>query len=124
MIKMVDKAIYLPKGDTAKLDVFDSEFLGLTVSETDKLLFLVTTNPQGTEIFRKVIGPADGVFSLTFTQEESEAFEMGSYLWQVRQYTNGVVDEEGNLTGTEINTPFGPQVFRVTEVLGNGTVYA
>lgn len=124
MIKMVDKAMYLPKGDTAKLDAFDSEFLGLAVSETDKLLFLVTTNPQGAEIFRKVLDPADGVFPLIFTQEESEAFEIGSYMWQVRQYTNGVVDEEGNLTGDEINTPFSPQVFRVTEVLGNGTVYA
>lgn len=121
MIRIIDKAMYLPKGDTAVVDnLFDATFLGLTISDTDKLLFLITDKAKN-EIYRQVLEPVEGVFVLTIT--DTEAFEVGDYLWQVRQYTNGVVDEYGNLTGDEINTPFGPQVFKVTEVLGNGELH-
>lgn len=120
MIKIIDKAMYLPQGDTATVNVFDAEFLGLTIADTDKLLFLITDKSHR-EVFRRVLEPVEGVFTLTITQEDN--IPVGEYLWQVRQYVNGVVDGEGNLTGDEINTPLGPRVFKVMEVLGNGELH-
>ena len=121
MIRITDRSMYLPQGDTGKTE-FNAENLGLEISQTDKLLFLITTRSKQ-EVYREVLSPDEtGVFTLNLTN--TEQIPVGEYLWQVRQYTNGVVDEEGTLTGDEINTPFGPQLFKVTEVLGNGTVHA
>ena len=121
MIKIVDRAMYLFQGDTATAN-FDAENLGLTISQTDKLLFLVADKSKN-EIIREVLSPNEaGVFVLNFT--DTADIPVGEYLWQVRQYTNGVVDEGGTLTGDAVNTPFGPQLFKVMEVLGDGTVHA
>lgn len=121
MIRITDRSMYLPQGDTATVN-FNAENLELEISQTDKLLFLIT-NRSKQEVYRDVLSPDEtGVFTLNLT--DTEQIPVGEYLWQVRQYTNGVVDEDGNLTGDAVNTPFSPQLFKVTEVLGNGTVHA
>lgn len=118
MIRLVDKMMYLPQGDTATVDL-TPEFLGLTMGENDRLLFLLNNN--GSEILREILTPDEnGVCSLHL--DGTQSIPVGEYRWQVRQYVNAVV-EEGTITGDEINTPFGPQPFKVQEVLGDGNVH-
>ena len=118
MIRIVDKMMYLAQGDTATVE-FTPEFLGLSVDASDRLLFLLTS--ESTELYREILAPDEnGVFTLHLA--DTQDIPVGEYRWQVRQYTNAVV-EDGNVTGDEVNTPFGPQSFKVMEVLGDGIVY-
>ena len=45
MIRITDRSMYLPQGDTAKVE-FNAENLELEINQTDRLLFLITNRSK------------------------------------------------------------------------------
>ena len=112
MIQKVGKALYLPRGDTG------SFALDLTGEAGDKVLFLITKDQ--TTLLRQIIDLVDGKFTVVLP--DTTEWPEGSYRYQARLFKNAVVDGD-NISGDEVDTPEGPQLFKVLEVLGDGTVH-
>lgn len=66
-------------------------FSGIAIGSQDRFKFIFKDTKNGTEILTKDLDPSDdNKIYLFFTQEESSRFPIGSYVYSLDWYQNGM----------------------------------
>ena len=115
MFTVSGRTIRLSRGDTG---VIPFRVEGVTLTDADRAVFTVRRR-SGAILIQKVIPPVDGLFYMPFTNDETDGWQPGEYVWDIRIVLDAVTDENGKVTdGREVVTPWPPGRFDVVKVVG------
>lgn len=116
MFTVSGRTIRLSRGDTG---VINFSVDGVKLTDADRAVFTVRRR-TGAILLQKVIPPVDGMLYVPFTNDETDGWQPGEYVWDIRIVLDAVTDENGKVTdGREVITPFPPSRLDVVKVVGN-----
>lgn len=113
--------INLTRGDTGGITIkanVSKDDEAFTFSSDDRALFSVK-NGQGEILMEKAYEMTDNIFTVYFTNGDTDSFSPGSYSWDVRYIINPYYDSTGRIvSGDQVITPKEPQTLNLLTVIG------
>lgn len=100
MIRMIQRRLIIPRGDTGSFSV---PYLK-TISPGDKAVFTIFDIKTSTKLFQKIIEAEGDVLTIAFSHNDTVNLKPGKYLWDIKFYTNPTIADDVLIDGEEVDS--------------------
>lgn len=109
--------VRLTQGDTGILTILAKE-TDHVFTDADKAV-LTIRRPNGSLMLETVLQPeADGKVQIPFTNDLTDGWKVGDYVWDIRYVIKAVIEEGKIVDGAQVITPMAPGAFTVVKAVG------
>ena len=116
MIRLVQRQLIIPRGDTGTFSVP----VIATQGDSDASIFTIFDPLLHKKIFEKEMVASDGVLNLTFTHKDTVNLPIGQYVWDIKFYKNVVKMDGVFVDGDEVDSYYAAFKLPVCEIRQTG----
>lgn len=100
MIRMIQRRLIIPRGDTGSFSV---PYLK-TINTGDVAVFTIFDIKTNTKLFQKIIRAEGDNLTIAFSHGDTVNLKPGKYFWDIKYYTNPQIADDILVDGEEIDS--------------------